>query len=332
MLVANQATAADEAPEAALLEEVVVTGTFPGPGLWKVTHADADHSVSHTLWLAAQPPLLPQGMHWKSEEVEQVAAQAQLIVFDGSLSITVDGPIGMLRALTLVPSVLRARKNPNGERLEQLLSPALYDRWHTQKLRVLGRDRGVEKLRPMFAAEALRDEALKQFKGSAATTLHATLRRIAKEKGIRTTAPAIWIKIPAKEMRGAVKRFSAQPLNDRECFSQIVEFVAALADDEEIHTRAKAWAIGDLDTLHGLAAPPAPRAACNAALLSSEAAAPYTPADPEGQLRMQWLETVEESLRENENTLATLPLHELLSAAGRLNDLREKGYSIEEPR
>ena len=58
---------ADEAP----LEEVVVNGEFPGPGMWKVTRAD-DPS-GNTLWIIGDPPPLPKRIQWKSKEVEAVA-------------------------------------------------------------------------------------------------------------------------------------------------------------------------------------------------------------------------------------------------------------------
>jgi hypothetical protein len=35
------------------MDEVVVNGEFPGPGLWKVTRADVD---GHVLWIVGEPP------------------------------------------------------------------------------------------------------------------------------------------------------------------------------------------------------------------------------------------------------------------------------------
>ena len=40
------------------LDEVVVSGEYPGPGLWKITRAnDADH---HVLWIVGDPPPIPK--------------------------------------------------------------------------------------------------------------------------------------------------------------------------------------------------------------------------------------------------------------------------------
>ena len=40
------------------LEEVVVTGEFPGPGMWKVTRAD--DAAGHVLWIVGEPPPLAE--------------------------------------------------------------------------------------------------------------------------------------------------------------------------------------------------------------------------------------------------------------------------------
>ena len=65
-----QAPAATEPTEA--LDEVVVSGEYPGPGLWKITRADA--TDGHVLWIVGEPPPLPRRMKWKSKDIEAVAA------------------------------------------------------------------------------------------------------------------------------------------------------------------------------------------------------------------------------------------------------------------
>ncbi|HTE42108.1 MAG TPA: TraB/GumN family protein [Steroidobacteraceae bacterium] len=334
--VFSGALAADEDANSVVLDEVFVTGTFPGPGLWRVSHPDH----GRILWIIARPPLLPPGMHWQSEEIEQVAAQSQLIVFGDSFGIVPDGKFGIWRMLTLAPSMLGVRKNPNGERLQELLPPESYARWREQKLRILGNDRGIEKWRPMFAGEKLRQKAVKAFNeaeivkdphDAEPVPLWTKLTRIAKEKGIRTASSTVTVKIPPKEMRMTVKRFAAGSVNDLECFDQTVYFVAALADVQSIRARARAWAIGDLETLRRIPSLPSFQNTCTAAILQSEAAAPYWRGDLQERLSASWLKTIEESLDVNDSTLAVLPIDELLSSTGRLADLRNKGYVVQEP-
>ncbi len=59
------------------LEEIIVSGEYAGPGMWQITHPD---HPGHTLWIVGEPPLLPMGMHFRSEKVTRVASQSQEIL------------------------------------------------------------------------------------------------------------------------------------------------------------------------------------------------------------------------------------------------------------
>jgi hypothetical protein len=63
--------------------------------------------------------------------------------------------VGPLGGITLLPSLIGARRNPNGERLEQVLPADLYARWLPLKARYLGDNGSVEEWRPIFAAQEL---------------------------------------------------------------------------------------------------------------------------------------------------------------------------------
>jgi hypothetical protein len=134
------------------IEEVIVTGEFPGPGMWKVTRADAP---GHTLYIVGAHPPLPKRMKWKSREVETVVLRAQEILLDAGVNMKPDKEIGMFRSLTLLPAAMKARKNPDEATLREQLPPDLYARWQVQKKRFLGSENGVEKWRPLFAANKL---------------------------------------------------------------------------------------------------------------------------------------------------------------------------------
>ena len=111
----------DTQPEAPL-DEVVVSGEYPGPGLWKITRAnDADH---HVLWIIGDPPPLPKRMKWKSKDVEAVAASAQEILRDSGVNMNTDEKIGFFRGLTLLPAIFEARRNPDEAKLKDVL-PAI---------------------------------------------------------------------------------------------------------------------------------------------------------------------------------------------------------------
>jgi hypothetical protein len=72
------------------IDEVVVTGEFPGPGMWKVTRAETD---GHILWIVGEPPPLPKRMKWKSKGIEAVALSAQEILRDSAVNMEPDEKI-----------------------------------------------------------------------------------------------------------------------------------------------------------------------------------------------------------------------------------------------
>jgi hypothetical protein len=118
--------------------------------MWKVWRPDgaADQSNRHVLWLVGEPPPLPNRMQWKSSDVEAVATRAQQILLDSSADMEPDEKIGLFRGLSLLPTALKARRNPDGKTLRELLPEDLYARWLVQKKRFLGSDSGVEEWRP----------------------------------------------------------------------------------------------------------------------------------------------------------------------------------------
>ncbi|HEU4602733.1 MAG TPA: TraB/GumN family protein, partial [Steroidobacteraceae bacterium] len=89
------------------VEQLLVTGEQPGPGLWKVSKGD------HVLWILGSSSPVPKRMQWHSKEVEEVIAESQEVI--GSVQVKID--IGFFRGLLLLPSALGARKNPDGKEL-----------------------------------------------------------------------------------------------------------------------------------------------------------------------------------------------------------------------
>src|SRR5262245_24183142 len=130
LIGAVTATAAD-----APMEEVVVTGEYAGPGMWQITHPD---HPGHTLWIVGEPPLLPKGMRFRSQQVAHVASQSQEILQRAGFTLKPDEKVSVFRMLTLVPAALKLRKNPGKATLQELVPPDIYARWLVQKKLYLG--------------------------------------------------------------------------------------------------------------------------------------------------------------------------------------------------
>jgi hypothetical protein len=319
------------------LSEVLVTGESPGPALWKVsksTDAISTDKREHVLWILGGPGPIPGVIKWRSGEVERVIAGSQEIIGDGSLGITFEDKVGMLKMLTLLPSVLKARKNPDGKRLQDIVSSELYERWLIQKAKYLGRDSGIEKWRPTFAADKLKDEAQKKAGVTLSNSVWAVINRVAKENKIKITSPGITAKIPNDKIKPALKQFLKTPLADVECFAVTVAMVEGFADADFVRKRALAWATGDLVALRNLPAFPDARPYCQAALMHSEVLRDLHLEgidDLPTKVEEAWLEAIDAALTKNKSTFAVVPISELLDFNGRLSILRAKGYVIVEP-
>jgi hypothetical protein len=311
------------------MEEVVVTGEFPGPGMWKVSRAE---DPTHALWIVGDPPPLPKRMQWKSRDVESVALRSQEILLDASVRMEPDEKIGVFRGLTLLPAALKARRNPDEAPLREHVSADLYARWSTQKKLYLGRDSGVEGWRPIFAAAKLRNAAFKQLKLRDSGMVFAVVGKLAKQHKIPVTTPHLEFKFHTRDLKSKLKEFSRESLPDTECFATTLGLVEALSDTVTEERRAHAWATADLETLDSLSPLPNPYVPCAMAVLGSEVAREIIPADIREQLYVSWMAAAAKSLAANETTLAIVPLAKLTREGGYLQRLRARGYRVDDPK
>lgn len=327
MLVA--VASAQQYPVDEPLEEVVVTGAFPGPGMWKVTRAD--DPAGHVLWIVGDPPPLPKRMQWKSREVEAVVESAQEILRDSTVSMEPDEKIGFFRGVTLVPAMLRARKNPEEATLKELLPPDLYARWQVQKRRFLGREKGVEAWRPLFAADKLRRAAIADLGLRESGMVWEVVGGIAEKRRKKVTSPSFKFTFKRSEVRDKLKEFSHESLADVECFSTMLDYTEALSRTETESARAHAWATGDIAALEALPQLPNPGLPCAIAVLNSQVARDVFPRDIRDRLRALWLDAARQGLAANQITFAIVPLRKLLGADGYLEALRADGFLVQAP-
>ena len=309
------------------LEEVVVTGEFAGPGMWQVTHPE---HPGHTLWIVGEPPLLPKGMRFRSQKVSQVASQSQEVLQPTGLSLKPDEKVGVFRMLTLVPAAMKLRKNPDKATLRELLPPDLYARWLVQKKLYLGRDSGVEKMRPFLVAEKLREAAIKELQLGYGGSWGEVWEVVGKKK-ILVTNPNLEYTFKTEGLRSQIKKFSREKLADEECFARTVELTEALSNTEVEGARARAWATGDLAKLRELPPLPDPDSSCEQAILNALMMTTPVPTDVREQMDELWFAAAGNALTKNESTLAFLPMSTLLGDHGYLESLRKRGFEILTP-
>ena len=323
------AQAPTTADESEALDEVVVSGEYPGPGLWKITRAD--DASGHVMWIVGEPPPLPKRMKWKSKDIEAVALSAQEILFDSAVRMDADEKIGFFRGVTLIPAMLEARRNPDDAKLKDLVPAEMYERWLVQKKLYLGRESGVESWRPLFAADKLRKAAFKDLKLQEGGAVREVIGKLAEEHKIKVTTPLLRYTFKRSEVRTKLKEFSKESLPDVECFGSMLALTEALTDRETQNARAHAWAVGDHEALDRLPVLPSPYLPCAMAVLSSQVAREVIPADIREQVHALWLEAAVKSLATNPTTFAVAPFVKLTRPGGYIEMLRAKGYLVEAP-
>ncbi|WP_454832931.1 TraB/GumN family protein [Pseudoxanthomonas wuyuanensis] len=300
------------------MDTVVVSGVQPGPGLWKVSKGE------HVLWVMGTLSPLPRKMTWLSSQTDAILADAQEVV--RSPGVSFDADIGIVRGALLIPSLLKARKNPDGAMLKDVLPADLYARWSVLKARYLGRDAGVEKWRPMFAARELYEAALKKSGLSESGVVGPVVDKAAKRHGIKTTSPTVKFKV--EQPKAAIREFQRTSLDDLECFRKTLDRIEN--DLPSMVERANAWSVGDVEALRALPYENQ-QMACISAFSGAEFARKRGLVDLPAKVRNQWLSAAETALETNRVSFATLPIAELLRPDGHLSQLQAKGYQIEAP-
>lgn len=299
-------------------DAIVVTGVQPGPGMWKVRKGD------HALWILGTLSPLPKNFEWLSRDVEAVIAQADEVLSPPSVSF--DANVGFFRGLTLLPAAMKARNNPDGAELKDVVPPALYARWAPLRKRYLGFEMGIEKRRPIYAASELYEAAIKRSRLSLEDIVAPVVRRATRARGIKITW--VHVKVEIDDARATLRELHGTRLDDLDCFEKTLDRIES--DIVLMRDRANAWAVGDVE---GLRALPFTNQyeACIAAVTESGLAKKIGIGDLRERVENEWLTQARRALDENAVTFATLPISQLLKPDGLLARLGAQGYEIEAP-
>lgn len=301
----------DEAP-------VVVSGSLPGPGMWKVSR---DGHVMHVLGIVSP---LPKGMEWQSNDVEKVLAKSGEVVLGPSFVL--DADVGFFGKIALLPSLIGARRNPGNALLRDVVPAESYARWLVLKQRYLGRDGDVEKMRPIFAANELYEAAIEGAGLTGRRIVWPVIQAAIKEHGIKRTEPQV--KVSIRNPKAALKQFRSEPLGDLDCFDKML--LNLDTDVVRMAERANAWAVGDVEALRILPLGDQYQA-CQNALMQASVAQKNGMGNAEADVRQAWLAAAEAAIANNTVSFSLLPMSELLKPDGYLAALQAKGYLIETP-
>jgi hypothetical protein len=333
---------AAEPPPVEQLETFVVSGEQPGPGLWKISKGD------HVMWVLASYGPLPKGMTWRTGEIEKRIAESQEVLSGGGVNIAAN--IGILRGLTLIPAALKASKIPDGRTLKDVLPAETYAKWLALRLKYIGKDDDVEKLRPSIALEQLRGAAARKNGLSGGPNVFAVVSDLRKKhKVARNMLPTISRTRNVENPRGILKNAQKLQLPDVECFTEGLDKVES--EVERARQLANAWARGDIQTLRSLhrnlkikdAVQERCTYALTVALSEGESAnsahakkmfddAMWHIEQASVQSQIDWVAAAQKSLEKNRSTFTILSVGDVFRPDGHLEKLRALGYTVEEPR
>lgn len=300
------------------LEAIVVSGVLPGPGLWQV---ERDGRV---LWVLATVSPLPRRMQWNADEVEQRIGESGIVLLPPTARLEAGG--ARFGGVFLLPALMKARNNPDGGRLEGVLPPADLARWQRLKARYLGRDRGVEKRRPILAAMSLREAAFADADLSQRDIVGRVVERAARRAGVPRLRPSVTLVIG--DAKATLKQFAGSTLDDLPCFRRTLDQVEH--DLDTLALRANAWALGDLAMLDRL--PYTDNAqACMDALLGTGLAREKGLARLPARIAAAWVADAEAALAAHPRSFAVLPLRLVTGPEAFLPMLQARGYTVRAP-
>jgi uncharacterized protein YbaP (TraB family) len=292
-------------------EEVVVSGQHEGPRLWRVRKGD------HVVWILGTVTPLPKKMIWQSDAVETVLQESREVV---PAWPSVGIGVNPFTALRVYIQWRRIQKIPDRMKLKEVLPPPLYTRFAALKARYAPNDDKLEELRPMLAAERLMEKALDASGLTIHNEVQQTVLKLARRQGVKIHQDKLKIEDPVNVLKDVG---SAPPSGEIACLEAVVSRLET--DIGPMQARARAWALGDVDTLRKLPHPD-DRTACISAVSTSDRVR-----DLIARAQEDWMRLVEDSLEHNTSSLAVQSMDRLLGDNGTLAALRRKGYTVEGP-
>lgn len=303
------------------LDAVVVTGTVSGPGMWHVYKDD-----QHDLWILGTVKPLPRNIEWDSASVRDMVNASQEVLWYPGYAVNVQANI--FQQVVLGFNYLRAKNNPDGKSLKQILDPSLYARWELAKAKYMPRNSRVESKRPIIAAEDLLDAAIKRSGLSNDYSFYETMKPTMEEAGVRSNYPQFEVKVTSAAAKAALTDVRRMSLDDANCLSATLD--ALDSDLPRMVANANAWANGDINSI-SYAALAKRNALCSDAMMSPEFSAKYGLPNIKDSVADLWIRQARTALGRNAVTVAFVPMENLTGPYSLLERMRALGYTVHGP-
>jgi hypothetical protein len=300
------------------IAEIIVYGRQPGPPMWKVS------MDSHELWLFGLLTPLPKDMEWESDKVAAVLARSQeyLSIKMPEKNIPLN-PIKLYRAFRMVT---RLAKNPDGALLEDVIPADLHARFVSLESQYPVSN--YKEIRPYFAADALHGNAVRANGLTNDPDVTKRIERLVRRnRNIKETTIQLgpeYLDFEFLQTAGYQYLSGISSAAELACFDISLQSIEI--DLDGMKARANAWALGYVNDIRFYQEYPDYYGTCLEVFTGM------------GDIQLQilraneeWLNAAEEALANNETTFALLTMDQLIKPNGLLEQLRARGYEIQEP-
>ncbi len=291
--------------------QVVISGRYRGPKLWRVS------KDGHALWLLGTVTPLPKRMVWQTEDIQRLLRQTQEVI---PAWPSVGIGFHPFTALHLYALWRKAQTNPDSVSLQTVLAPDLYARFSTLKVRYAPRDRRIEQLRPILAARRLYDEALAVSDLTPRNDIQRTVLDLARQENVPIHQDKLLVKDPVDVMRDLTEIPRSAEIA---CLQSVMTRLET--DVGPMQVRARAWALGDVALLRRLPHTDN-RATCLEAVSGSARVRALL-----AQAQQDWMNAAVAALAQNRTTLALQSMDLLLGPEGTLATFKRMGYQVAGP-
>jgi len=319
MVMVSPATGAVETPAPRLTQDLPpVSVGVKSPPLWRFSKGQKQLIV-----LGTQLPLPESGV-LDTGSIREYIAKSDVVLTGPGLR-TGDG-VGLFRGLTLASSMRNARKNDGGHSLKEVVPSDTYEKWQQLKAKYLGRDAGVEKQRPMYAAYELYSAALKQSGLTDSPILGQVISQASKDAGLKRVDARY--SLPNDNLRRTLKEFDVPRSSDVGCLQKTLEGLEGYI--EHSPAAAEAWAVGDVRRYRDAEKRYQPIDGCWARLTNEAIARSGGVDNPYAMVDAAWLSAVHQALSQHNVVFTTLPARTLIDNSGLAEKLQSEGFTVSE--
>lgn len=309
--IAAAASESGTAPQVAAPVQVVISGSYRGPKLWRVS------KDGHALWVLGTVSPLPRRMIWQTADIERLLRQTQEVI---PAWPSVGIGFHPFTALHVYALWREAQTNPDHQPLQAVLPPALYARFSALELRFALHDRRIEQLRPILAARRLYDDTLSASDLTPRNDIQRTVLELARRESVPVHRDKLLVKDPVDVMRDLTDIPRSAEIA---CLQSVVTRLET--DVGPMQARARAWALGDVALLRRLPHTDNRTTCLDAVSGSARVRSLLT------QAQQDWMTAAVQALARNRTTLALQSMDLLLGRDGTLAAFTRMGYRVEGP-